>query len=131
MVRQWPIQQSLYSALTADITLMALVTGVFDGPDQNQPTPYITLGDSTGVPDDLVIETGAQTTHTLQVWDKSQGMARLKQIMDRITVVLHRKALVISGTQAVECVSEFAETFRDPDGETRRGAMRFRILTFG
>lgn len=110
---------------------MGMITGVFDGPDQNQPTPYITLGDSTATPDDLLKETGAQTTHTLQIWDKSQGMARLKQIMDRIAVNLHKKALSISSTQLVECVLEFAETFRDADGETRRGAMRFRVVTFG
>lgn len=130
MVRQWPVQQAIYGAMTADATLMGMVTGIFDGPNQNQQLPYITIGESTGTADDLVIETGAQTTHTMQVWDKSQGMARVKQIMDRITVVLHRKQLTITGTQAVECVLEFAETFRDADGETRRGAMRFRVATF-
>lgn len=131
MLKLWTVQQSIYAALSADSTLMGLVTGIYDGPDQNQAMPYITIGEGTGVPEDLVIETGAQSTNTIQIWDKSQGMAKLKQIMDRITTVLHRKALAISGTQAVECVLEFAETFRDSDGVTRRGGMRFRISTFG
>jgi hypothetical protein len=130
MTHQQATQAALYSALTADAPLMAIVQGVFDGPDQNQAMPYITLGENTATPDDLIIETGGQLTFTVQFWDKAQSFSRLKQIMDRAVLVLHRKTLMIAGTQAVECVLEFAETFKDSDAETRRGVCRFRILTF-
>jgi hypothetical protein len=131
VIRSGPIQQAIYSALTADATLMALINGVFDTVDQNTDPPYITIGESASAPDDLLQETGAQETPTLQVWTKDSGMMALKQIMARVYTVLHRQPLTVSGTQTVECRCELSDTLREPDGETRRGVMRFRITTFG
>jgi hypothetical protein len=131
MLRSWPIQQAIYSTLTGDVTLMTLINGVLDNPDQNTQPPYITLGESTSAPDDLLTETGSQETLTIQVWTKDGGMSKCKQIMQRVYMLLHRQAISVSGTQTVECRCELAESFRETDGETRRGLMRFRVVTFG
>jgi hypothetical protein len=131
MLRSWTIQQAVYGALTEDATLMSLVGGVYDNPPQNTNPPYVTLGDSTSAPDDLLIESGSQETLTIQVWTKDGGMRLVKQIMERIYIALHAKRFVISGTLLVSCVNELAEALREADGETRRGIMRFRISTFG
>lgn len=129
MIRIWPVQQAVYGALTGDSTLMALVTGVNDEPDQNQAFPYINIGEATGASEDLLNTSGAQQTVTLHIWDKDAPISRTKQVMDRICIVLHNARLTISGTQAVQCVVEFAEAIRDVD--TLHGILRVRIVTFG
>lgn len=131
MIRSWATQQSLYARLTGDVTLMGLVTAIRDQPDQNQAFPYITLGEGTGTPDDLLDVTGAQMTQTLHIWDKSTSMMRLKQVMDRIYAVLHGQKFAFTGGQLVTCLVEFTEVLRDSDGETRHGIMRVRMSTFG
>jgi hypothetical protein len=131
MLRSWPIQQAIHGTLTGDATLTALINGVFDNPDQNTQPPYVTLGESTSTPDDLLVETGSQETLTLQVWTKDGGMAKCKQIMQRVYTLLHRQTIAVSGTQTVECRCEIAEAVKESDGETRRGLMRFRVVTFG
>lgn len=130
MLRSWPIQVSVYGALVADSALMAMIQGVYDQPDQNAQFPYITLGEDTNVPDDLLQNTGSQNTQTIHTWSRSAGMAQVKQIMDRIYAVMHRRVLTVSGTQVVDCVMEFDETFMDSDGQTRHGVQRCRIRTF-
>ncbi len=126
----WVIQKAVYEALAASAPLMAMITGIFDDVAAGQAFPYLTFASSTHTSDDLLIENGANSTLTLNVWDRSPGFKTTKQIMDRVDAVLHRRALVIEGTQAVSCVLEFSETMRDVDAETRRGVMRFRIVTF-
>lgn len=110
---------------------MGMVQGVYDQPDQNAAFPYITIGEDTNVPDDLLVATGSQNTHTIHTWSRSAGSAQLKQIMDRIYAVMHRRVLSVATTQAFECAMEFAETFRDADGITRHGVQRLRVKTFG
>jgi hypothetical protein len=131
MLRSWEVQKAIYAALTGDATLMGMVTGVFDQPGQNQAFPYITLGEDTNVPDDLLVATGSQNTHTIHTWSRAAGMSQIKQIMDRVYFVLHRKQLTVATTQAFECAIEFSETFRDADGQTRHGVQRCRVKTFG
>jgi hypothetical protein len=41
---------------------------------------------------------------------------------------LHRQELSIIGGALVECMAEFQESFLDPDGLTRHGVIRFRLI---
>jgi hypothetical protein len=130
MIREWPVQQGLYQALTGDAPLMATITGVFDKPDSEQAFPYVTLGESTGANEDLLNESGGNHTQTLQVWDSTDyPVSRVKQILGRMNEVLHNAKIAISGTQTVACVVENTNTFREVD--VNRGVMRVRVVTFG
>jgi hypothetical protein len=130
VIRSWATQQALYARLNADTTLMGMVTAIRDQPDQNAIFPYITLGEGTGAPDDLLDVTGAQMTQTLHVWDKSTSMMRIKQVMDRMSVVLHGQKFAMAGAQMVTCLVEFTEVIREQD-DIRHGVLRVRFLTFG
>jgi hypothetical protein len=131
MIRLWPVQQAVYSKLSGDSTLMSMVTAIADQPDQDQAFPYITLGEASGTPDDLLNATGSQQTLTLHAWDRGTSMSTVKQVLDRMVVTLHDAQLSISGTQAVRCQVEMADVFREGDGEDRHGVMRVRVSTFG
>ncbi len=129
MIRSWAVQQAVYTILHSDSTLMALVTGIADEPEQDQIHPYVVIGETTAVPDDILSTTGAQETLTLHVWDKDAPISRTKQIMDRMIVLLHAKKFAVSGTQTVQTLTEFTEVTRDTD--TLHGIVRVRVITFG
>lgn len=133
MIRLLPVQTAIYQALISDAPLMAMLPNgtdsVIEEPDQNQAAPYITLGEQTGTPDDLLIETGGQQTNTLHVWDHDAPVSRIKAVMDRAIQVLHNARLTIVGTQLVQCIVEYTEVMRDQ--ESRHGVIRVRVVTFG
>jgi hypothetical protein len=131
VLKTWKVQEAVYGALVSDSTLVNMVTCVGDTIDQNTHPPYITLGESTSVPNDLLTETGSTETITIQIWTKSQAMRELKLIMVRVYQLLHRQRIDIDGVPVVACVCENSLTLREPDGEWRRGVMRFRVETFG
>lgn len=130
-MHSWQVQVAIRTALLADATLVAMVSGILDAPLANQTFPYITIGESTHTPDDLLIQHGAQSTLILHIWSRYEGMREAKEIMDRMYIVLHDKPLPVTGTQTVSCLFEFCEVIRDADGETQHGVMRFRVETFG
>jgi len=129
-MKSWAVQQAIVTALKASVALDALVTGIFDDAPAGQTYPYVTLGESTDMPDDLLREKGNTSTITIHVWDRTPSYSRIKQIMDAADSALHNAALVVAGVQIVNVRREMAETMKDADGETRRGVMRYRIGTF-
>lgn len=129
MIRTWPVQRAIYTVLSSDATLNAMVTGISDEPLQNQQHPYIVLGEDTAASDDLLSETGSQVTLTMHVWDKDAPTSRAKQIVDRINFLLHNATLTLLSGAAVSCRSEFTQTTRD--GDTVHSVVRVRVLTFG
>lgn len=129
MIRLWNLQLAIYAALRADTTLIGMVSGIYDEPDQNQVFPYILFGEGTGTADDLLQETGAQQTLTLNIWDQNAPSSRVKQIMDRIITLLHNVKLTVAQTQTVSCRIEFLDVNRDVDSV--HGVLRVRVITFG
>lgn len=123
------VQKAVYGALSADSTLMGMITSLSDDPDQNAPYPYVLIGDDTGNPEDLLIETGTNATLTIHFWDRDAPMSRVKGIMDQADQTLHHARLNVIGSQLVDCLVEFREVGRDVD--TIHGVMRVRVITFG
>jgi hypothetical protein len=129
-MKSWKVQQAVYAAIAASAAVDALTTGVFDDAPAGQAYPYVTLGESTDTPDDLLTAKGNTSTITIHVWDRTPSYSRIKQIMDAVDDALHNAALLVSGVQIVAVRREMAETMKDADGETRRGVMRYRVDTF-
>ena len=47
--------------------------------------------------------------------------------MSEVYDVLNRLKVVKDGYNVVDCLYQFSEALRDPDGETRHGVMRFKL----
>lgn len=124
----WELQKAVYAALTADAALMALITGIFDHVPQGQAYPYLTVGDDTETDRNTFDRTGREPTMTLHLWSKYAGMKQAKDIAERVVTLLDDQALVVTGWGHVMTTYEFGEFLRDPDGETRHGVLRFRML---
>jgi hypothetical protein len=142
------LQAAIFTLLSADVGLRALLAthvdggsptrpGIYDHVPQSAageslvPFPYLVVGDTTEAEWDADDSVGRESTITLHAWSRYLGMAQVKNIIDQVKVVLHNKPLSVSGENVIYCYWEFAEVFRDPDGITRHGVTRFRIVTQG
>jgi len=131
---QWPLQQALFAALSADATLQGMLGSparVFDHVPQDSAFPYVVIGEATSGPFDGKTENGMEQTLTIHAWSRYRGLKEVKQIMAAVTASLDDQALAISGHTLVLLRFELAATFLDPDGMTRHGVQRFRALTQG
>ena len=129
---QWPLQQALYTALTGDAALTALIgaSGVFDHVDEGSNLPYVTIGDISQAQFGTKTTEGMDATVTIHTWDDvHRGLKSTKEIMAAVLGVLHEASLSITGHSLSVARFEFSDVFVDPDGLTRHGVQRFRFLT--
>jgi hypothetical protein len=131
---QGPIQQAIYEILTADPTLMSLVTGVFDFVPDNQNFPYIHLAkfkpvSSFGTSDHY----GQEVRATIFIWNQRigpnayQGYKQIDEIMNAIQRLLVWTFFPIQGWHNAGCWPEDEDTFLDSDGITRHGSLIYKI----
>lgn len=140
------IQVAIFGVLRADVPLgNLLAASVIDGdtankavydappqvsaPESSTPFPYVVVGDDTAVPWDTDSNSGQETTITIHSFSRYVGKKEIKQIQDAIYNALQDKALTVTGHTAVLCYFDGSESFDEPDGVTRHGVSRFRIIT--
>ncbi|MFN3232936.1 MAG: DUF3168 domain-containing protein [Alphaproteobacteria bacterium] len=128
-LQSWPLQKAVFSSLTGNVPLMAVVTGVFDRVPLGTAYPYITIGEATAADWSTKTSTGQNHTLTLHVWSRDAGRQQAKQILDLIHTALHNQPLTLDGAALVLLQYAFSETLSDPDGITTHGVIRFRALT--
>lgn len=128
------------AALTALLAAHAFTVGkkaIYDDVPQADKSekdtafPFVVIGDTTEIPFDTDSSNGRESTLTIHSYSRYRGKKELKDVMDAIKAALHDATLVVSGELFVFCFWEFAETMPDPDGRTRHGVQRFRLLTDG
>jgi hypothetical protein len=119
------LQKALYDRLAGDAALAALVQGVFDWAPDNQPLPYVQLGED--IVTDWSTNTFAGSEHrlTLHVWSYATGRQEAKTIMTEINRVL-AQPLVLPGFQLVTWRMLSAQVLRDADTRLHHGVMEYR-----
>ncbi|MBP0617924.1 DUF3168 domain-containing protein [Jiella mangrovi] len=125
------LQQSIFSTLTSDPALTALLGGpkVFDRRPERANFPYLTLGRTAVVDWSTGTEDGAEHILTLHVWAKGGGKAETYAIMDKVAEKLNDTALALEGHHLVNLRLQFAEARREEDSSTYHGILRFRAVT--
>lgn len=116
-----PLQKAIYDCLKASLTCP-----VYDHVPDGAAMPYVTLGEDTAVDWSTKLEPGMEVTHTLHVWSDYNGMAEVKQIIDKIVQTLTANPLTIEGFFVVVAMLDMVDTLRDPEGY-RHGVVRFRF----
>ena len=125
----WELQQAIFTALTGDAPLMAMITGVHDHVPQDTAFPYVTVGGGTVRAWGAAGVDGVEATLILHAWSRSRGRKEVKQIMGEIHRIVHDADLTVTGHALVWLRFAFSETLLDMDGLTNHGFMRFRALT--
>ncbi|MCZ4605376.1 DUF3168 domain-containing protein [Streptomyces sp. Lzd4kr] len=126
-----PVQDAVLAALTADATLMALIRGVFDWVKDDQPYPYIAIGEAVETPDNTHDSHGSNTVITLHVWSKYRGYAQALTIAARVRALLEHRPLTVAGHRHVATYYQSLQTITDPEppGDIRHVPISFRVLT--
>lgn len=126
------LQAAIVAALSANVPLRALIgtpARVYDDPPRNTSFPYVTLGHGTLAAWDTASDQGHAHTLLINAWSRQGGRKEAKAILAGIYDVLHNASLPLSGNRLVLLRFEFADIFRDSDGETMHGVARYRALT--
>jgi hypothetical protein len=121
-------QKAIYDAISGRIgaTVYDDVPTLPDGQPQAN-FPYVVIGDDTFAPWDTDDQLGGEMTVTLHIWSRAGGMREAKTIAGQMYSLLHRARLSVMGYHLIDCLCEFSEFMRDPDGETRHVVVRYRI----
>ena len=125
----WELQQAVFTALTGDAPLMAMVQGVYDHVPQGAAFPYVTVGESSARPWRAVSLDGVETTLILHVWSRERGRKQAKQIMAEMHRILDDADLTLSGHVLVSISFEFSQTMLDADGVIYHGIARYHANT--
>jgi hypothetical protein len=127
----WALQQSIFTKLTADATLLALLGGprVYDDAPQASAFPYLTFGHSLVRDWSTGSEDGSEHVVTLHVWSQNKGKKEAHAIMGAVRTALHDQPLTLSGHRLINLRHEFSEARREPDGDTTHGIVRYRAVT--
>ena len=123
----WELQKAVYTALTGDGALMAMITGVHDHVPQDTAFPYVTLGESTAVE---IGRGGVELTLVLHVWSRERGRRETKQILAEINRILNKADLTVPGFVLMWFFFEFSRTLLDSDGATYHGIARYSAKTY-
>lgn len=140
---EYLIQEAIYDKLIGDNTLKSALApnvqdstkgAIYDNVPQavdsgsDSVFPYVTIGDDTMLDWDTDTSQGKEATLTIHVWSRYRGRKEVKEIQGIIYDALHLSNLIITGYHSVLMLSEFSETLLDPDGLTRHGVQRFRLI---
>ena len=133
----WPLQQAVYTTLTGDATLMALIAGVHDHVPQDSAFPLIVIGDEVDEPFGTKTFDGSTAVLTLHVWDQfagatgtgRRGRKRIKDVQSRLRDLLHHATLAVTGHTLIDTEFLDAFAFEEDDGLTTHGVVRFRAVT--
>lgn len=143
MGAEYQIQKAIFDKLVADAPLIALLAKstvnktkptIYDNVPQvadsgkDADFPYVTIGEDTAFDWDTGTSVGKEATLTVHSWSRDRGRKEVKEIQGAIYDALHLANLVVTGYTTVFIISEFSETLSDPDGITRHGIQRFRLI---
>lgn len=117
------IQRAVYMRLST-----MLEVDVWDDVPDNPSFPYVVVGDDTALDWSGDWYLGTDATITIHVWSTQSGRSQTKQIQQEIDDALNRHHLEVEDFHVVTIHREYTETLLDPDGETRHGVQRFRLL---
>ncbi len=127
----WSLQQAIFSTLSADAALTALIGAdrVFDDVPQDSPLPYVTLGPVTAQDWSTGSEDGTEHLLTVHVWSGARSKKQAHEILGAIRAALHDAPLSLGGHTLINLRHERSDIRRAPDGETIHGLARFRAVT--
>lgn len=120
----------MLAVCTADTLLLSLVTGVFDQAPENQPFPYLVVGEATEVPSNTFGRRGREATVTNHVWSQARTTGEATAIIARLNQLFHRKSLgALNGYMNILCLYDMQQVFPDRDGISIHGVVRYRLLS--
>jgi len=129
---QWAVQQAIFAKLGADAAVKALIgdpARIYDHIPDAPTFPYVGIGEAFSDQFDTKSWDGMDQDVVLHVWSRYRGKKEAKQIMGAIHDALNKQPLTVTGHNFVLCQFTFGQVFDDPDGLSRHGVARYRVVT--
>lgn len=132
------LQPAEYARLSGDATFPTLVTGIFDAVPENQPEPYVTLGEATEIPWRTLGNDGREVTRTFHIYDRDgaslngdapKGTKRALSILNALITTLEASPLTVSNFAVVDYAYEFGQPM-PPEGDGTGGMYRHVVARF-
>lgn len=121
------LQTALYKRLSADPALKELVTGVFDAVPEEQPYPYVVIGEPSVLPLESKSTFGEQIDMVIHVWSDYAGKKEAFEILSACQKALAYRLDVI-GFRVLKVERKGISVFDDIDPRLRHGVLRMRFF---
>jgi len=82
------IIQDIYTALSTNAGVMGKVTGIFDVPPEDQPSPYIVIDTLQSLEGRLLNATERQWAVDVHIWSSYKGKKEVLEIADLVVKAL-------------------------------------------
>lgn len=121
------VQAAIYAALTG--ASPAICAGrIYDDVPQDVTFPFVELGESQALADDVACAEGKDEFVTLHVWSRDRSKKAVKAIIGQIHEVLHAASLGVAGRSSAHAFVRDSRVLNDPDGITRHGIVTIRVI---
>lgn len=120
------LQKAIYTLFTGDTLLTNQITGVFDETPENEPFPYVVIGDAQETTMDTYPKMGRIASMTIYILSQHTGFLEILSISDRIITIMNRYSFPsMSPYISVYTMYKTSSTRRDSDGITRQAELHF------
>lgn len=124
----WELQKSLYSALSGDATLMAMISGVFSHVPQDTAFPYIKFDNISAKDWSTKSNIGIQASLPIFVFSQALGDKEVLNIMAEVKRILDDARLSMSGCTMVGLKFSDVRVSQLNDGVTWQAVGNFTAM---
>lgn len=122
MSADWHLQKFFFT------TLKAANINIYDEVPEDPVFPYVTLGEFSATQNDDNCGRRWQIAAIVNVFSRYKGYKETKLIQADIDAALSWVSDIANDYNIIKIVPDTAQTFRDPDGLTRRGVQTWTVM---
>ncbi|MEX0299197.1 MAG: DUF3168 domain-containing protein [Kordiimonas sp.] len=126
------LQEAVFEALKEDADLQVHLSGIYDEAPITAAYPYIAMGDTNILPNDLKDRDGAQISFDLTLWSTEPSQMQVKELMEKTDRVLDKAELTLIGYDLVTLRLQNAGVVRqwNEEGSLYRGRLTYSALVY-
>lgn len=121
-------QKAVYTKLSADAALSAVVKGIYEYVPGNQDYPYITIDALTSRDNSTKDSLGYELDLSINVYSNMPGRKESLDIIEQISSILDDQALTVDGFATCMLVLIMADANRSADGRTMAGKLSYKLF---
>lgn len=123
----YALQKAIYEKLVGNVSLMAVIVGVFDHTPQETAFPFVTIGDVAASDYSSLGKSGTEQRLNIHIWSREAGHKQVADIMEMIYGLLHNGSVTVVGQTLVAMRFLSTSIQLEGDGWTNHGVMRLLV----
>jgi hypothetical protein len=119
------LQTSIFQRLSSDFAVMQKVKGVFDAVEEDQPFPYITIGEPTSEQFVLKQKFVEELSIVIHAWSTYEGKKEAVDILNLVLMSLSKR-MDLKGFTIEKVDVNQIRVFDDTDPRIKHGIVRMK-----